>query len=740
MKKNILLLIILTCFSYITKAQVVKGRVVEEGSEKKSQPVIGANIHWSGTSIGTATDNDGNFELKVVDSVMRIMVVQYVGYSPDTIHAHDPSKFIEVHLRQVKSLKEVNVKGKRETTVVSTIQLRNTELITSGELLKAACCNLSESFETNPSIDVNYTDAVTGAKEIQMLGLSGIYTQLLTENIPTLRGLGSIYGLTYIPGPWMESIQISKGAGSVSNGYEATTGQINIEFKKAEENDEKFFLNLFTDSYGRVEANTINTVRINKKWSYMLMLHGDYAGVKNDRNNDGFLDLPLSKQLNIYNRFRYHSGKKLEGQAGIKAIVEDRIGGQVKFNERNDKGTTNAYGIGVKTRRVEAYTKTGLVYPAKPYKSMGLQLSATYHDQQSYFGLKEYNGTQKSFYANYAYITIIKNTNHKIKSGVDYKLDNYDESYNKFNTNSTEQVPGAYAEYTFDYKEKFGLIAGSRIDYHNKWHWIYTPRLHLKYNFTPDIIVRASGGKGFRTPHVYADNIGVMASSKSLVVLEEIKPEIAWNSGANIAVRYKLFDHEGSWSADYYYTNFENQLIVDQYSNPFVVLYYNLRGTSYANSFQTTLTYELIEGFTIKVAYKLDDVHTNYLVVKSIAKPMLSRNKGLINMTYETPRKKWRMNATAQLEGAKPLPIKSGENADIFVKEFSPSFVMLNAQLTKVFKKWELYGGAENILGYTQKNPIVSAANPFSNDFDATNIWGPITGQKFYVGMRLSIK
>ncbi len=738
MKKNSLLILIM-CLCVHLNAQTVRGRVTEN-VDKNQQPVIGASVHWSGTSIGTTTDNDGNFELQVVDSIRRILVVQYVGFAPDTLHAHDPSQFIEAHLKQSKTLKEVQVKSKRDATIVSTIQTRNTELITSGELLKAACCNLSESFETNPSIDVNYTDAVTGAKEIQMLGLSGIYTQILAENIPTLRGLGSIYGLNYVPGPWMESIQISKGAGSVANGYEATTGQINVEFKKPENNDEKFFVNLFSDSYGRVEANTINTIKLNSKWSYMLLLHGDYLGTKNDRNNDGFLDVPLSKQLNIYNRFRYHSGNRLEAQIGIKAIIEDKIGGQVKFNENNDKGTVNAYGIGVKTRRVEAYTKTGLIYPKTPYKSMGLQLSATVHDQQSYFGLKEYNGTQQSFYANYLYVSIIKNTNHKFKVGADYKFDHYDEKYNQTTLITTEQVPGAYAEYTFNFKEKFGAIAGSRVDYHNKYHWIYTPRLHLKYNFTPDIIVRVSGGKGFRTPHVYADNIGVMASSKALVVLEEPKPEIAWNTGANFAIRYKLFDHEGSWSGDYYYTNFENQLIVDQYSNPYAVLYYNLRGTSYANSFQTTLTYELLEGLVLKLAYKFDDVHTNYLVAKSISKPMVSRDKGLINIAYETARKKWRMDATAQLQGAKPLSVNSGDNSETFVQNYSPSFVMLNAQLTKIFKKWELYGGAENILGYTQKNPIISSENPFSNEFDATNVWGPITKQKFYVGMRMSFK
>ena len=404
---------------FLEAQEKLHGRVLEnvKGAE---QPLVGAYLQWADSSAESITDADGHFSIVYDANKSTRLIATYVGYLNDTITVLDAKKTIVFKLNNSVQLNTVEIKGKRDATMLSTIQPRNTEIITQKELLKAACCNLSESFETNPTVDVNYTDAVTGAKEIQMLGLSGVYTQLLTEAIPSLRGLGNIFGLNYIPGPWMESIQISKGAGSVANGHEAITGQINVEYLKPENLEEKMFINVFGDNQGRIELNTINRVKLNSKWNYMLLLHGNINEKKMDDNEDGFLDMPLSRQVNIYNRFRYHSGNRLEAQAGVKVIAEDRLGGQTSFNADTDEGTTNAYGVSVKTRRVEVYTKTGLVYPEKTYKSMGLQLQGVYHQQLSYFGLKDYDATQRSFYANYAYITIIQSTIHKLKVGSDF--------------------------------------------------------------------------------------------------------------------------------------------------------------------------------------------------------------------------------------------------------------------------------------------------------------------------------
>ncbi len=733
------LILLLTTISAFPQQNFLNGKILGEENGKASSSLPGAIIIWAGTQDVTLSDVEGKFQIPITVKLPHVLVVSYVGYRTDSVEISAADRVV-IRLYQNLELKSAEVIAKRQDTEISTLKTLNTETITEGEILKAACCNLSESFETNPSVDVSYSDAITGTKEIQMLGLSGIYTQTLIENIPSVRGLAVPFGFAFIPGPWIESIQISKGAGSVANGYEAMTGQINLEFKKPE-SAPPIFINAFADNQSRLELNSILSTPINKKWSYMLMMNANSLSAKNDDNDDGFLDAPLVKHLNIYNRFRYHSGNRLEAQLGIKGLIDDRIGGQSSFDPNKDKGTMNAYGFRMKTKRAEFYSKTGVIYPATPYKSMGLQTSLIVHEQDAYFGLKTYNATQGSVYANYVYVSMIQNTDHKIKTGIDFKYDHYDEDYNDSSFNRTESVPGIYGEYTFGSEHhKFGLIAGSRVDYHNLFGWLYTPRLHLKYNFTPEFIVRVSGGRGYRTPNPYADNIGVMVSSRRLVIEEKPKLEDAWNGGINLTTRFHFLHREGSLSLDFYRTDFVNQLVVDQYSQNDAVLYYNLEGSSYANSFQVTLTHEIIERLTVKLAYKIDDTHTDYRSYTAMAKPMLARDKALFDVSYKDEKEHWRFSTTFQWEGVKPLAstVEFGNGTDV-KNDYSPSYFQLIAQVTRVFKNWEIYLGGENLLNYTQENPIISPDNPFGPTFDATRVWGPIMGRKFYVGIRWSI-
>ena len=738
--KIIVLIIVLCLMSNLLRAQeTLQGKVMEHVNGA-DQLLPGAYIYWTDSSAEALTDNEGRFTIAYKQGKKAKLIAVFIGYLNDTIEVKNNNSPIVIHMHNNIRLKDVEIKSKRDATVISTIQPKNIEIITEKELLKAACCNLSESFETNPTIDVNYTDAVTGAKEIQMLGLSGVYTQLLTEAIPSMRGLGSIFGLSYIPGPWMESIQISKGAGSVTNGHEAITGQINVEYKKPEDMKEKMFINLFGDNDGRVELNTINNIRISDKWKYMLMIHGNYNNTRMDNNNDGFLDMPLEKQMNIYNRFRYHSGGKLEGQAGVKVIAEDRIGGQLTFDPAKDSGRDGIYGVSIKTRRVEAYTKTGLVYPEKPYKSMGLQMLGIFHQQQSYFGAKSYDAEQRSFYANYAYVSMISSTIHKFRVGADLKLDHIKETYQVKDYLRTETIPGIYAEYTFDNGKRWGLIAGSRLDYFQDYGWYYSPRLHIKYNFSPDLIARVSGGSGFRSPNIFADNIGVMANSKTLIILEKPGTEKAWNGGVNFTARFHFLNREATFSGDYYYTWFETQYLTDQFSVSDAVLFYNLHGNSMAQSIQATLTYEPIEKLFIKLAGKQDEVQTDYLFYPKAARPLFPKSKALFNISYETEKAKWRFDATAQWFGPKPLPATSGTmNIGEFPIQHSPDYFIYNAQVTKVFKNLEIYIGGENLAGFNQKDPIMNPQHPFSSTFNASSIWGPISGSKIYGGLRLKI-
>jgi len=717
-------------------AQSLTGKIVEwDEGMKMEMPVIGANVYWSGTTTGTTSNEEGEFALTAPVSLPATMIVSYVGYQTDSILIKNIS-FQKIRIKKSVELKEVEVSSRQGSTIISTINPMNTEHVTEKELLKAACCNLSESFETNPTVNVAYKDAVTGAKEIQLLGLSGIYSQLLTENIPTMRGIAGVYGLTFIPGPWMDGIQITKGTGSVLNGYESTTGQINVEFKKPD--DKKvphFFLNVFGEENGNAEVNTFYRHVLNDHLSTMLMVHGNYMNRSIDRNGDGFYDLPASSQINLYNRWQYHSGKNVESQFGIKFLSDERDGGQIAADPLSKlRFITN-----IVNRRVEAFGKLGFVFPEKPAKSFGNIFQASYHELNSQIGLKLYNGIQKNLYYEGIYQNIIGNTDHQYKAGIAFLYEHLDETYNFHPVVNEQVVPGMFLEYTYSYLEKFKLIAGIREDYHNEYKWVFTPRLHGKYNFTDDFIFRFSAGKSFRVPYVYADNISMLASSRQLVFSEKLNPEKAWNYGVNFTRRWEVDHHEGSLTVDLYRTDFINQVVVDQYSDSSSVLFYNLVGKSYSNSIQFTLNQDVMENFGIRLAYKIDDVQINYQGLMQ-QKPLVAKNRALFNIFGATNNQHWKFDYTIVWEGKQKLTASIPDAEFGNIPAESPDYFVMNFQVTKLFKRFELYGGMENLLDFRQEHPIINAQNPFSTGFDATQVWGPIEGRRIYAGLRYQIK
>lgn len=704
------------------------------------EPLIGASVYEPSSLSGTTTDTKGRFLLFYDGSSPFRIVASFVGYLNDTAEITGDLRNVEFTLRSSVDIDAVDVVARRSSTEISTIKPLNVETLGSGELLKAACCNLSESFETNPSVNVSYSDAVTGAKEIQMLGLSGIYSQVMTENIPNLRGLASPYGLAFIPGPWMESIQITKGSGSVANGYESTTGQINVEFIKPQ-NADPFYLNLYGNVFGRVEANTHVQIPVTDRLNGLLFVHGQTQQAEHDRQDDGFLDMPKSEVLNLYNRWYYHSGKRIEGQIGIRALVENRLGGQVGFNEDTDLGNSTKYGVQVKNKRIEVYTKTGLVFPETPWKSMGLILQGTYHDLDSYFGDRIFDGTQKGFYGSAMILSILGNTNHKYKAGLDLRYDEISQSYNGEYFPREEIVPGAYLEYTMDHEERFGAVAGIRMDHHNSFGWFATPRLHLKYNITPEFILRATGGRSFRTANIFADNLSKLATYREFSVLESPDPEVAWNYGANATYRFRLDYREGSVSADYYITQFQNQVVVDLYSSPDLIEIYNLQGDSYSRSFQLAVNYEILKRVDLRIAWKTDDVMVSYRN-EELRKPLVPRQRGLLNIAYTTRNEHYLFDLTIQYEGARDLGIyRYRDYSDAQVQNGrSPEFWIVNSQVTRILGDWQIYAGAENLFDFTQEKVIFGSEDPFGAEFDATNVWGPVMGRNIYIGIRYNLK
>ncbi len=728
----------------VKEKQVITGVVLEETEKGKLNPIRNATVKSLHSNEYFITDSTGVFQ--ITTDLPTHLLISYVGFDSDTISVRNPD-MLTIVLKNASGgrMQEVIVTSRPQSTYVSTLSILNTLNINSRELTKAACCNLSESFETSPSVDVSYSDAVTGMKQIQLLGLSGNYTQLLTENVPEIKGLPGSYGLTFIPGPWIEGIQLTKGTGSVVNGYESIAGQINVEEKKPD-NSERLLINTYANTMGRLEANINLAQRINDKWSTGLLTHANTVVRKNDMNHDGFLDIPLGRQFNVINRWKYMDNNGWIGQFAIKALNDKRQAGQVAFDPAADKLTTNQYGVGIDVEQYAFTGKLGYVFPQHKYKSLGLIFSGNIYNNDSYYGLTKYNGNQKSVYANFIYQSVIGTTDHKFRTGLSFSNDNFNEKFNAANYRRNEIVPGAFFEYNYTAPEKFSAIAGLRMDYHNLYGLITTPRLNLKYDFTPKTNLRMSAGSGFRVANIFAENAGVFVSARQYEILNAnnahgfgLDPEKAWNFGINFIHNFRFSNRPGSISLDGYHTKFTNQTVVDLDASPQRIQFYDLNGKSYSNSIQAELNYEPIRKFDVRMAYRWLDVKATYRN-QLLEKPFVAKHRAFINLAYET-NNKWRLDYTTQWLSSKRIPNTATNPVDFRMAERSPSYIQMAAQVAKEFSpKWEVYLGGENLTGYRQQHLIIDSQQPFGQYFDGSMTWGPVFGRMVYLGMRFKLK
>lgn len=495
---------------------VVKGFVKGLNVENKEETLPYANIFWLNTSVGTVADESGYFELEIPKVNDKKLVISFVGYQNDTVLLTNDEEIINVVLTKTTNLKGVIISGEQDDRSISAINPLNVEVINTDGLQRLACCSLAESFETSASVDVGYTDAVSGAKQIQMLGLAGIYVQMLTENQPSIRLLASTYGLNYVPGPWLKSISISKGTSSVMTGYESITGQINIDLKKPEDS-QKLYLDLFANEHGRVEFNANSAFRINDKLQSIVLFHGSGMKDKVDNNNDGFLDMPTGGLLMLTNRYYFNHNDKIKSRFGFEVMTEDRTGGQVQFNPENNLGTTDFYGITINSDRFNIYENTGFLLDADNNGSLGIIGNYVYHSMNSFFGLRKYDAIQNSVNLRVIYQTDLGGKEHKMISGYSLVYDNLDESINDTVYNRSELSNGLFSEYTY-LGEKFTVIAGLRADYFNVYDLELVPRLHIKYKLNDEGSIRASVGRGLRSAWVLPENTGLLLVSGILLI------------------------------------------------------------------------------------------------------------------------------------------------------------------------------------------------------------------------------
>ena len=740
-------------------SQNLSGMVVEI-LDNNEVPIVGANIYLVDGSKGVVSDQNGNFLINDIKDAKEF-VVSYVGYLNDTLKTKN--KYSKVILKPDTSLEAITINFKEKSTSVSLLSSANVLKISSEELLKAACCNLAESFETTPSIDVNFSDAISGRKQIKMLGLASPNILISVENIPSIRGALNAYGLTFIPGTWIESIQVAKGSGSVVNGYESVSGQINAELLKPM-SDKKFFANAYYNSMERFELNTHYSTKLTEKIDYGLYLHADKKDNRDDHNNDNFGDAPTGQQINILNRFQYTNAiKGLVGFFDINYVGDERVYGEIDyFDPAIIPGTpiNDSWGGSADSNIIRSTLKFGYVDPDITYRSLGLQLSYSNVDQGADFGNSFHDTRHTSFYSNLVYNSIIGDTRSKIKTGISFAYDNYDESVNNLNTSffnldRTEKSIGAYFEYNYDNLDNLNLSAGIRYDNHNIIGNFISPRLHIRYQALPKTTIKMSAGKANRIANLFSENQKLFYSSRLISFSSadassefmsynyfDMKPEVAWNYGASIIQSFKLFGKDSQLIIDYYITDFDSRVVVD-WESPTNILFYNLVGRSYAKSFQAQFSYSLANSIDLLLAYKNTDAKTDYISGRQ-QNPLTPSNRFFLNLSYDGPSneksRKWKFDVTYNHLGKQRIP-STIQNPEIFrLDPFSSKLDLINSQITRVFSdSFEVYLGVENLTNYKQNDGIISNSDPFGQYFDATMIYGPVSGRMSYLGLRYKI-
>jgi len=722
-------------------AQTILGKVTNTNNE----PLDGASVYWLDTTIGTTTGQKGEFEITTKGVSKKFLIASYVGYKSDTLEIKEQS-FTTFQLKESNELDGVVIKGQRDGVIISNFTPIKFEQITQTELGKAACCDLAGCFETQTTVQPQTTNVITNSKELRILGLSGVYTQILIDGFPMIQGLSYTYGISSIPGTLVDNIYVSKGANSVLQGFESISGQINVETKEPD-NTDKLLLNAYINNFSEKHFNANYAVK-KGKWSNLTAVHTVQPANEFDRDDDDFLDLPKLTRYMISNKLKYGNDADWgwNSRIGLRYVNEQRIGGQTFFNAETDKGSNEVYGQTVNINQPEVWTKTG--FRLNDNNNFVFYASSFYQNQKSYFGTVKYDANQTNFYGNIQYE--LNYSNNSLKTGLSFRHLDLDEDIG-FTNNPlqrtyagnyfrNENITGVFAENTMKfYDDKLTWIAGLRADYHNQFGTIITPRTFLKYDITPNTILRANIGTGWRTVNLFSENIGLLVSSRDIIFAEQLEPEKALNTGVNFTQKFNTDNVSGFFSADYYRTDFQNQIFPDYDTDPTKVIIENFTGKSVSNIFQTEVYLNFRKQFEFKTGYSFLDVYRDIDGQKELL-PFNPRHKVVTTLGYKPLSKKFQIDMNAHWYGKQRLPNTQRNPVEFQRSDFSETYTVVNTQFTYNLKKFELYAGCENIFDFRQERPIISWQDPFGQYFDTSSVWGPTRGRELYLGVRYRLK
>ena len=636
------------------------------------------------------------------------------------------------YAQQVDTLDAAVASSRMQANFISKGKELRTEVISSAGLMKMACCNLAESFENSASVTVGYSDATTGARQIRLLSLSGVYTQMLDENRPVMRGLSSPFGLSYIPGSWLESIQIAKGSPSVINGVESITGQINLEHRKP--TDEKpLFVNGSVMTDNKADLNILSSLQLSDRFYTILLGHIDGNWKTHDMNGDGFVDEPALLQFNLANRWLYYTSD-WQVRWGVRAIRDTRKGGQMDGPWKSD----------VLNSSLNGYVKVARSLREDGSASIALVGDYTLQKMDAGFGVNAYNALQHSAFLNLIYRNQF-NEHHDLTTGVNDTFDRWTEDVvaggqhlSGILTECRQWSP--YVEYTFKDGEKLSVIAGLAGYFSGEF--LPVPRLTLKYQPFEVLVLRANGGRGIRRANPLSDHIGILSTGKAISGDLTSRPmEDSWTFGGNATLH---FSETTYLSLDFFRTQFTQQLLLDRESATDIRFYLLGGHESWSNTFQADFSTEPVErlSFTLTGRYTDACAWQPSGQVREIS--LTSRFKAVFNAQYKTRLSNWIFDFTASLNGPARvydfMRTLTDETGGLLYPEGSTAiYPLLYAQVTRRFKGFDIYVGGENLTNYTLPLPIISAADPYSTTFDAASVWGPLMGVKIYAGFRITI-
>ena len=739
---NILFIFFIFIFSNeVSYSQNLTG-IVNSDLNNKLEPVEGAVVKWINTKTGTAADEKGRFELTSENIKDKRIVVSNIGYKSDTINVSG-KLYIEIILIPNSTTETIDVEDEENSTYISD-DLAKTEVITSQELVKDACCDLSGCFGKNSSVEVAVTDIITDSKELKILGLEGVYTQILIDNMPMMNGLNVKYGVSSIPGTMIDKITISKGSNSVIQGYESISGIMNVLLKDYD-NADRVLVNGFVNSMLEKQVNLNLSDNLNKNINTIFTLHTAQKSNRVDDNNDGFLDNPLITRYTLFNKWNFANEKnKSEINIAGRYWNEERTGGQNNYNISADEGSNLIYGQTAKINSADGYFR--FAKEIDETKGLKLYLNANYYDQKSYYGITKYDAKQNNFVA-MGFYEFETSGNLLFKTGLSYKYLKINENISFLDTSvktysgnyiKKESIPGIFTENSFSLlNNKATLMTGLRLDYHNEYGLIFTPRILLRYQPENEFVLRVSAGTGIRTTNLFSDNSNLLASSRDIIIAEELNPEKIINLGADVLYYFSLGNFVGSLNLDFYRTIFSNKIIPDYDLNPSQVIFANLNGNAFSNVFQSEANINIMRNLDLKLAYKMIDLQyeNNGEYFKQ---PFNSTHRFFSSFSYTND--SWSISSGLQWFGIQSLPSTASNPVRYQRPKESESYTMINAQVNKFFDFFELYAGIENILDFTQSFPIISPDDPFGQYFDTSYIWGPTKGREFYFGFRYFVK